>query len=382
MILISVIIPTYNRADMLGDALDSLRRQSHTDWEAIVVDDGSTDAIGEVMARYTNDARIRYIHQANKGLSGARNTGIRAAKGDYVALLDSDDVCLPDRLRNQLAVFQAQPTIGLVAGGCIETDRNLKPIRPVENWYGTPQLRLQDFLYTAPFCPSAVMARRECFERAGYFDESMKRAEDWDMWLRMVVTGCECMWLREPACLYRLHGSNMMRDAALMRDGMLTAFDKLYAHRDLPEDVRAQRNRVYANVHMNTAGRFYAAGDGEQGCASLQKAIQLNPEMVDGEPPQVLGSLASFALMPMSGDPAAFMDRVMSHLPENPVLAAWSPRRAQGLWHAVAAFEAAQRRERQPVIQHAMKAIWQSPVWLRNRGLLAITGRALLKMNA
>ena len=376
---VSVIIPTYNRADMLGDALDSLQRQSFGDWEAIVVDDGSTDAIGEVLARYARDVRVRYIYQANQGLSGARNTGIRNAQGEYIALLDSDDVCLPERLAQQVALFERDAQVGLVAGGCIETDRNLKPIRRVENWHSIPTLTLQDFLFTAPFCPSAVMAKRDWFERGGLFDERMKRAEDWDMWLRMVYQGCVCVWQREAACYYRLHGNNMMRDALLMRDGMLTMLDKLYAHADLPDSIVAQRDRAYANIYLNTAGRCFAAGDGSGGRQALHDAVRLNPALLQGEPPQVLGSLASFSLMPMSGDPAAFMARVMAHLPANAVpLTTWSPQRAQGLWHAVAAFEAAQRQERAPVVQHALQAIWRSPGWLRNRGLLAIAGRAVL----
>ena len=376
---ISVIIPTYNRADMLGDALDSLQRQSFGDWEAVVVDDGSTDAIGAVMTRYERDERIRYIYQTNKGLSGARNTGIRNAYGAYIALLDSDDVCLPDRLAQQLALFERDARVGLVAGGCIETDRDLVPIRRVENWHSIPTLAMQDFLYTAPFCPSAIMAKREWFERAGLFDEGMKRAEDWDMWLRMVYHGCVCVWQREAACYYRLHGNNMMRDALLMRDGMLTMLDKLFAHINLPAEIVAQHDRAYANIYLNTAGRCFAATDGPGGREALRDAIRLNPALLQGEPPQVLGSLASFSLMPMSGESAAFMDRVMAHLPDNAsALKAWSTQRAQGLWHAVAAFEAAQRRERTPVVQHALQAIWRSPDWLRNRGLLAIAGRAIL----
>lgn len=379
MPIVTVIIPTYNRADMLGDALDSLQRQSFGDWEAIVVDDGSTDAIADVMAHYARDTRIRYIYQQNKGLSGARNTGIRNAQGEYIALLDSDDVCLPNRLAQQLALFQQDAQVGLVAGGCIETDRHLKPIRQVENWHGTPTLVLQDFLYTAPFCPSAIMAKRDWFVQAGLFDESMKRAEDWDMWLRMVVRGCSCVWQREPACYYRLHGNNMMRDALLMRDGMLTMLDKLFAYPDLPIAITRQRDRAYANIYMNTAGRCFAAGDNDGGRAALGQALRLNPALVRGEPPQVLGSLASFSLMPMSGDSGAFMERVMSNLPDNAApLHAWGKQRAQGLWHAVAAFEAAQRKERKPVIEHALQAIWRSPDWLRNRGLLAITGKAVL----
>ena len=169
MLKVSVIIPTYNRADMLGDALDSVLKQTYTNWEVIVVDDGSTDDTQSVMTRYT-DPRIHYVYQANKGLPGARNTGIRHAQGEYLALLDSDDVFLPHRLERQLALAEADPAIGVVAGGCIETDTHLRPIREVQYWHTNPNLELPDLLMICPFCPSAVLIRRDWFDRAGGFD--------------------------------------------------------------------------------------------------------------------------------------------------------------------------------------------------------------------
>ncbi|NJM39418.1 MAG: glycosyltransferase [Anaerolineae bacterium] len=259
---------------MLGNALDSVLTQSHTHWEAIVVDDGSMDDTKALMARYT-DPRIRYIYQANTGLPGARNTGIRHATGELIALLDSDDAFLPRRLEKQIALFEADPEIGVVVGGCIEADAHLKPTREVQNWHTCPDLDLAHLLIDCPFCPSAVMLRREWLDRAGGFDETMKRIEDWDLWLRLAHLGCKFAWLREAACYYRIHGSNMVRDVGLMRDGMLTMLDKLYAHDGLPADVLALRNKAYANVYLNTAGRAYAADTIEEGRAALGRASRV-----------------------------------------------------------------------------------------------------------
>ncbi|HEY2860286.1 MAG TPA: glycosyltransferase family 2 protein [Terracidiphilus sp.] len=113
--LVSVVVPTYNRGYCIGRTIDSVRAQSHADWELIVVDDGSTDNTAELIkSNYGHDPRVRYLVQENAGVSAARNTGIRASKGDYVAFLDSDDVWKPWKLKVQLGCFQVFPEAGMV----------------------------------------------------------------------------------------------------------------------------------------------------------------------------------------------------------------------------------------------------------------------------
>ena len=125
---VSVIIPTYNRANMVGDAVQSVLEQSYADWELIVVDDGSQDNTRDVLADYS-DPRIRYIYQENRKLPGARNTGIRAGTGEYVAFLDSDDLFTPGKLERQVAVLDRSPDVGLVASGWTEVDAQRNPLR-------------------------------------------------------------------------------------------------------------------------------------------------------------------------------------------------------------------------------------------------------------
>ena len=113
--LVSIIVPTYNRGYCIQRTIDSVRAQSHENWELIIVDDGSTDNTAEVIqSNYSQDKRVRYIFQANAGVSAARNAGIRAAYGDFVAFLDSDDVWRPWKLNVQLRCFEAFPEIGMV----------------------------------------------------------------------------------------------------------------------------------------------------------------------------------------------------------------------------------------------------------------------------
>lgn len=373
---VSVILPTYNRADMLLDAVRSVQAQTFNDWELIVVDDGSTDNTREVV-RGLADERIRYIFQENKKLPGARNTGIRNARGNLIAFLDSDDAYLPRKLEAQVAVMDARPELGLLAAGCIETDQELWPLRELRPWESQPSLSLPDWVKTCPFCTGSLLVRKLWLERADLFDEQMPYVEDWDLWLRLAYLGCPMDWLPELVCYYRIHGGNMVRQAILMKEGMLTMFDKLFSHDDLPPEVTALRQKAYANAYLNGAARAYAAHDSKEGSAALGKALQLDPELLEGRPPQALSSLISFSLSPLCNDPAAFLDLVLDSLPGE--ASGWTRRQAYGAFHAVAAFEARQNGHPEVILREATAAILQDPSWLANRGLLSIAFQSLRK---
>lgn len=204
---ISVIIPCYNQAHFLAEAVQSALDQDVPDLEVIVVNDGSPDNTREVAAQFGD--RIRYIEQENRGLSGARNTGIRAARGEYIALLDSDDVCLPGRLRIQSAYLNEHPEVG-----AIFTDALLYQDGQVlgrkSRISGRPR-HPEDFRWeTVEYypTPSTALIRRECFCGVGYFDERLRRAgEDWLFAVRLAAD-YPLAYLDEPTIYYRLHGEN------------------------------------------------------------------------------------------------------------------------------------------------------------------------------
>lgn len=179
---ISVIIPSWNRASRLAKALDSVRAQSVAPHEIIVVDDGSTDNTRGLLNDHYRD--VRYIFQQNTGVSHARNTGIEAATGDWIALLDSDDQWEPRKLERQQEAIRATPDCRLC-----HTDeiwiRNGKRVNPMKKHakHGG-----EIFSYCLPLCvisPSAVMIRRDIFTEIGLFDETLPACEDYDLWLRI-----------------------------------------------------------------------------------------------------------------------------------------------------------------------------------------------------
>ena len=179
---ISVIIPSWNRADRLAAALDSVRAQSLVPHEVIVVDDGSTDNTRELLSRHYPE--VRYLYQQNNGVSSARNTGIMAASGDWIALLDSDDRWEPLKLERQQQAIQAQPGYRLCH--CDEIwIRNGKRVNPMKKH---AKQGGKIFRHCLPLCvisPSAVMIQREVFAGIGLFDENLPACEDYDLWLRI-----------------------------------------------------------------------------------------------------------------------------------------------------------------------------------------------------
>ncbi len=181
---ISVIIPTFNRAAILPRAVDSVLAQTVAPQELIVVDDGSTDSTQDVLASYIS--QIKVITQSNKGVSAARNTGINHAKGDWFALLDSDDEWKPSKLERQIDYIEHNPSC--------------KILQTQENWirhglWANPKNKhnkpsgwiFQNCLKMCVVSPSAVIIHREVFEKVGFFDETLLACEDYDLWLRIAL---------------------------------------------------------------------------------------------------------------------------------------------------------------------------------------------------
>jgi teichuronic acid biosynthesis glycosyltransferase TuaG len=180
---VSALIPTYNRATDVKRALDSVLSQTFPVAEIIVVDDGSTDNTREVVASFGD--RVRYIYKKNAGLSAARNTGIQAATGEWIAFLDSDDWWFPDKIRLQAEALHRHPGAALAytTGWAISANGTREILRPVDPARLWPALRHSNQLTGGP---SSVMIRRDVVLAEGGFNESLVMGEDWDLWVRLV----------------------------------------------------------------------------------------------------------------------------------------------------------------------------------------------------
>ena len=180
--LVSVIIPTYNRGWILKEAIDSVLAQDFTDFELIIIDDGSTDNTQDILSSYKKD--IVVLMQENKGVSSARNRGIVSASGQFIAFLDSDDFWLSQKLSTQVDFFNANPD-ALICQTEEIWIRNSIRVNPKKRHKKLPGDIFEHSLYLCLVSPSAVMIRRGLFEKTGMFDESLPACEDYDMWLRI-----------------------------------------------------------------------------------------------------------------------------------------------------------------------------------------------------
>jgi len=208
----SVVIPTYNRVDRLENALKSVFAQTFSNYEVIVVDDGSTDGTQKFLEKYPS---VRAIYQINQGPAAARNTGIRAASGEFVVFLDSDDWWAPDKLERQARYLDSHPDVALVHGYFESVDDRGVPLPKPEfrkTWWDAFRSRgdrYENWLH-AEGCgiqTSAVAIRRSCFDQAGLFDPSLRICEDYDLFLRVALHGKVGSFNGGPVSYFRYHGS-------------------------------------------------------------------------------------------------------------------------------------------------------------------------------
>jgi hypothetical protein len=253
---VSVVIPTFNHAAYLPDAIDSVLTQSFSDLEVIVVDDGSTDETPEVVRRFT-DGRVRNLRQENRGLSAARNAGIAASRGSLVALLDADDLYEPHFLQVMVGVLDEHRDAGAAYCGYRFVDRENRALQRAESRVVPPE-RFADVLLEGNFLvPASVVARRASYEAVGPFDSSLRACEDWDMWLRMsrrfTFVGTSLRLVR-----YRLLSQSMSSVPAHMARYRLAVLGK---HLDSAPGTTGRRERALALGHLRNAVEYLEAGD-------------------------------------------------------------------------------------------------------------------------
>jgi glycosyltransferase involved in cell wall biosynthesis len=272
---VSVVIPAYNYALYLERAVRSALAQEHRPLDVIIVDDGSTDDTPELGRRLAvESSSVRYIRQENAGLSAARNTGIRAALHPFVAFLDADDEWLPSMLCTAIAAFRAQPPeTGLVACNSFRIDSHGAVVGEKRTASrGDRSFTAADILLKTRFMPSCVVARRSCFDTAGFFDTTLLSSEDRDMWLRIAATH-GVVYLDRSLVRIRKHGRNMSRHADRMRQAMRTVRQKAFRSRIVPPGRIGFRLRVLAVDHFQAGWMYW--DEGRRARASLHAAASL-----------------------------------------------------------------------------------------------------------
>ena len=269
--LVSVIIPTYNRAALVTRAIESVLQQTFSSHEVIVVDDASTDETAQMLSsRY--GSKIVYIKKdINQGLAAARNTGIRAATGTLVAFLDDDDEWLPDKLALQVPLISPDAAAGLVYCGYTQVAEDgsiIRHIRPEKKGFILSDL-LEDNYITGS--ASAVLIKREVLDKAGYFDETLTACEDWDLWIR-IARQCPIDYADHILVIYKIHADNMHKDLFKMEQNTARVLDK---HRSsMNEKIRSRR---FYRHYISFAWQQYKAGNTEEFRRLLYSALDIEP---------------------------------------------------------------------------------------------------------
>lgn len=280
--VVSVIIPSYNHAHYLACALESVLHQTFADWEAIVVDDGSTDNTRSVAAGF-NDSRVHYIYQENQGLSAARNTGIRAAVGEYLTFLDADDEWHPSFLSTCVGALSRNrdPRIVGVYTSNVFMDETGR-ILPQAGVSVVPPHELRATQVVSRFSPPvhAVMIRADVVREVGMFDEALHAAEDLDLWLR-VTRRYTLLGIPEPLARYRIYTGSMSSDAAKMYQNRMAVMSKHFGPEEGdPAQWSPDKRLAYSSRYRESAFAYMAQGEKETGWALLLRAACISPSVL------------------------------------------------------------------------------------------------------
>lgn len=247
--VISVIIPAYNYGRYLSEAIESVFAQTFTDFELIIVDDGSTDDTAAVVREYLSDPRVCYIYQKNRGPSAARNTGIRLARGKYIALLDGDDVWMPLKLKKQIQLFEEAEDVVLIYCMVEHIDEIGNKLLHI-SWPHKMGATYKDLMYM-PWVvgsSSSVLIKKSTFDEVGVFDESMTSVEDTDMWIR-ILRHHKCAYVNEVLVKIRKHLRSSQTDLKRMEKNNLLHIQKCIERFPELEDHRQEAHfQIYKGL--------------------------------------------------------------------------------------------------------------------------------------
>jgi len=271
---ISVVIPAYNAEKYLPTTLRSVLTQTHAPLEVLVVDDGSKDGTAAIAESFGGP--VRCVRQPNGGVSRARNTGISQASGDYIALLDADDVWEPTKLEKQVALLDANPDVGLCFVGMLCVDQDLQPIRevPARDYPDFCEALLLYSCVVSGSCSSVVL-RRQVAEEAGGFDPQFSTSADWDYWIRL-SRRTRMAPIPELLVKYRVFQGSMSSNPALLERDTFAVLDKFYSD-DPPEHYVRLKDRCYSNHWMILSGCFLHAGKTNDSFRCALRALKHYP---------------------------------------------------------------------------------------------------------
>jgi glycosyltransferase involved in cell wall biosynthesis len=272
---VSVIIPAYNVMAYLPETLESVLRQTFTDFEVLLINDGSTDGIIP-WASQIKDRRVKLISQKNQGVSEARNTGIAHAQGEYIAFLDADDLWEPTKLEKQARLLDSNPAVGLVDTWVVLANEQGIPTDQVRISKAEGDVWKQIAEENLLTCGSTPMIRHCCFETVGVFNPNLRNGEDWDMWIR-IASRYNFAVVKEPLVRYRQHPNNMSKNCQGMLPDLRTVIERTF--QSAPSELLYLKNRAYGRANLYTAWRALETKDYKGAIHFRRQAAAYYPQL-------------------------------------------------------------------------------------------------------
>lgn len=277
--VVSVIIPNYNQARYLGEAIQSVLDQTYRSFEIVVVDDGSTDNSRELVSLF--GGKVRYLWQENQGLGAARNQGILAARGEIIGLLDADDEWHPAFLEKMVSLAAQHPRATVFYCGAQTMDEDGRELPQQLGGPAIPPETIYQKILRANFLiPSTILMRRSVLMAAGMFEQSIRSihgCEDWDLWLRLLP---KHLFVGAQKCLvrYRLHGESLSTNSARMKQAVQAVIEKNFGLDDGEwHNWTDDKKRAYGGIYRyQLLATVFHESDWEAGACYLRRGLQID----------------------------------------------------------------------------------------------------------
>ena len=272
--LVSIVTPSYNKAEFIGETILSVRNQTYSRMEHIIIDGGSTDGTIDVIKKYEGTYDMHWVSEPDNGQSDAVNKGWRMAKGEILGWLNSDDTYMPWAVETAVKFLNDHPDVGMVYGDCNLINEHSK----VTSRCQARKVALKEMLCRGNTLPQpAAFLRREVLDEVGYLDTNLHFAMDFDLWIRIGLE-FKVEHISQFLANFRLcPGTKSMDEAYKFAPELLYILDKIFADPRLPEEIRALRRRAYSLVHFRFCADYLSQRQIKVARKHLVKAIRLYP---------------------------------------------------------------------------------------------------------
>lgn len=318
---VSIIVPAYNGADLLGQTIESVLAQTYPHLELIVVNDASPDHTEEVVRRYS-DPRVRYIrHEQNQGANQAWLTGLRAATGAFVACLDQDDLFHPEKLQEHMKLYQEHPAAGFSYNGRFELLSSDESVRGI--WQSPPTVTLADLVLGFPFAPSDMIIRREWALMDGLWEdndsvhgnETLVNGAEYVYCGRLYYAGCQFAGIPRPLNYRRYHAGRVLSKLAARCRSEIRCQAIVLDDPRCPPEVQALRPQAYRNTYLGFASLAFTQREFALGYEYLQSAAQWDPAILQGTPAPLVQAIVTRAIPGDTQQIEALLREVFANLP-------------------------------------------------------------------